>query len=150
MKKASRTFLMVCVGMILVGVLAGSAMAARVTVKSKIANMRFGPGTDHEVLWQVEQNHPFSVVEKKGNWIKVKDYEGDMAWLHESLVGKGLKGVITVKSNCNVRSNPSTKSKVLFTVEKGVPFKVMKRKGNWIYIAHADGGKGWIHKSLVW
>ncbi|MGD8882880.1 MAG: SH3 domain-containing protein, partial [Desulfobacterales bacterium] len=36
------------------------------------------------------------------------------------------------------------------TVEKGIPFKVLKRENNWIHIEHADGDKGWIHKSLVW
>jgi len=27
---------------------------------------------------------------------------------------------------------------------------VLTRKGNWIQVRHADGDKGWIHKSLVW
>jgi len=35
-------------------------------------------------------------------------------------------------------------------VDSGVPFKVLTRKGNWIQVRHADGDKGWIHKSLVW
>jgi len=38
----------------------------------------------------------------------------------------------------------------LFTVERGVPFKVLKRNGNWIRIEHADGEIGWIYNSLVW
>jgi SH3-like domain-containing protein len=37
-----------------------------------------------------------------------------------------------------------------FTVEKGIPFKVLNRDGSWIHIEHADGDKGWIHKSLIW
>ncbi|MCD4719923.1 MAG: SH3 domain-containing protein [Desulfobacula sp.] len=121
----------------------------RLSVKSGIANMRSGPGTKYDVLWQVEQYHPVTIVKKKGNWYKIKDFENDEAWLHKSLLGK-IAGVITMKDKCNVRSGPGTNSPVVFTVEKGVPFKVLTRKGNWINIEHADGDVGWIYKTLVW
>ncbi|NOX33638.1 MAG: SH3 domain-containing protein [Deltaproteobacteria bacterium] len=121
----------------------------RLSVTAGIANMRSGPGTKYDVLWQVEQYHPVIVIEKKGNWYKIKDFENDEAWVHKSLLGK-VQGVITIKDKCNVRSRPSTKSSVVFTVERGVPFKVLSRKGNWIKIEHADGDVGWIYKTLVW
>lgn len=121
----------------------------RLSVISGIANMRSGPGTEDTVLWQVEQYHPVIVIEKKGNWYRVKDYENDMAWLHNSLLGK-VDSVITVKDKSNVRSKPDTKSSILFTVDKGVPFKVLEKKGSWIKIQHADGDVGWIHNSLIW
>nr|NJM04183.1 SH3 domain-containing protein [Desulfobacula sp.] len=121
----------------------------RLSVISSIANMRSGPGTEDAVLWQVEQYHPVIVVEKKGNWYKVKDYENDTAWLHNSLLGK-VDSVVTVKDKSNVRSKPDAKSSIKFTVDKGVPFKVLEKKGPWIKIQHADGDIGWIHNTLVW
>ncbi len=121
----------------------------RLSVKVGIANMRSGPGTKFDVLWQVEQYHPFTIIEKKGDWYKIKDFENDVAWLSKFLLGK-IEGVITIKNKCNIRSKPGTKSQVLFTVEKGVPFKVLERKENWIKIEHADGDVGWIYKTLVW
>ncbi|MEA1968433.1 MAG: SH3 domain-containing protein, partial [Thermodesulfobacteriota bacterium] len=39
---------------------------------------------------------------------------------------------------------------VVFSVEKGVPFKVLQKKGNWMKIEHSDGDVGWIYKTLVW
>ena len=36
------------------------------------------------------------------------------------------------------------------SVQDGIPFKVISRKGQWVHIEHADGDRGWIHKSLVW
>lgn len=121
----------------------------RLCVKSGIANMRSGPGTNYDVLWQVEQYHPVIIIKKKGNWYKIKDFENDEAWLHKSLLGK-IESVITIKKKCNVRSKAGTKSRILFTVEKGVPFKILKREGSWIKIEHADGDVGWIYKTLVW
>ncbi|THB76669.1 MAG: hypothetical protein D3926_17055 [Desulfobacteraceae bacterium] len=121
----------------------------RVCVNTKIANLRSGPGTDNQILWQVEKYHPLIILKKKGNWYQIKDFEGDKAWLHKSLIGK-IEAVITIKKKCNVRSGPGTGNAILFTTERGVPFKVIKKKGNWLNIKHADGDTGWIHKSLVW
>lgn len=121
----------------------------RMVISADVANLRSGPDSKQEVLWQVEKYHPVLVVEKNKDWYKIKDFEGDMAWVHKSLVGN-MNGVITIKDNCNVRSQPDSTGKILFTVERGVPFKVIKDKGEWIQIEHADGDIGWIHKSLVW
>ena len=125
-------------------VMAAPALALeRMAVKSSTANLRSGPGTKYEVLWQVEKFHPLLIIEKKGVWYKIKDFEGDMAWVHSSLLGK-INGVITTKAKCNVRSKPNKGGKILFTVERGVPFKVLKRNGNWIRIKHAEIGRAHV------
>lgn len=128
----------------------GQAMAQnRLTVTASIANIRSGPGTNHDVLWQVEKYHPLLILETKGNWYRFRDFEGDKAWIHNSLVGK-VDSVITVEAKCNVRSGPGTDNPIVFKVERGVPFKVLNRKGNWLKVEHADGDRGWIYKKLVW
>jgi SH3-like domain-containing protein len=128
---------------------AGIANAERLAVSSPVANIRSGPGTSHNVLWKVEQYFPILVIEKSGEWYRFEDFEGDKGWVHRSLVGK-IPAVITRSDRSNIRSGPGTSHQVLFTVEKGIPFKVLKRQKSWIHIEHADGDKGWIHKSLVW
>lgn len=140
--------LVICLGCL---ILSGSLAFAqeRVSVTANIANMRSGPSTKSDQLWQVEKYHPLIVIEKKGKWYKVKDFEGDTAWVHNSLLGK-VSSVITVKEKCNVRSKASIKGKKLFTTERGVPFKVLDRKNGWIKVQHKDGDVGWISKKLVW
>jgi SH3-like domain-containing protein len=141
-------YLLAALGVMMV--LVGSGIAAeRMTVTATVANLRSGPGSKYEVLWQVEKFHPVLVIEKTKDWYKIKDFEGDMAWIHSSLLGN-INGVITIKTKCNVRSGPDKSGKILFTVERGVPFKVLQRSGNWIEIEHADGEVGWIYDSLVW
>lgn len=137
-------------GFVLLGMISQTAFAAeRLAVKAPIANLRNGAGTKYKVLWQVEKYHPFLVEKKNKDWYEVKDFEGDTAWIHKSLLAK-IETVISTKSKCNVRSEPDGKSKVVLMVEKGVPFKVLKHKGDWIRIEHADGETGWIYKTLVW
>ena len=125
------------------------AMAERLAVIAPVANIRSGPTTDSDVLWKVEQYHPIFVMDKSGAWYQFRDFEGDRGWVHKSLVGK-TPAVITKKDLCNIRSGPGTKEEIILKVEKGIPFKVVKRKGHWIHVEHADGDTGWIHDSLVW
>lgn len=135
---------------ILIASMATIAFASeRFSVAASVANVRSGPGTKYDILWKASKFYPIRIIKKAGSWYRVVDFEGDEGWMHKSLVRK-IPSVITIRENCNIRSGPSTKYKIVFTSEKGVPFKVIKRKGNWIYIQHADGDKGWIYKMLVW
>ena len=128
---------------------AGAAMAERLAIVASVANIRSGPGSKYDVLWKVEKYYPIFVIEKKESWYQFKDFEDDKGWVHKSLVGK-MQSIITKKDLCNIRSGPGTGNKVLFTVDKGIPFKVLKRKDRWLHIEHADKDQGWIHDSLVW
>jgi SH3-like domain-containing protein len=134
---------------LLIMLLAGTAGAERLAISAPVANIRSGPGINHEVIWKVQKYFPIRVIEKSDKWYHFEDFEDDRGWVHESLVGK-ISTVITNNDACNIRSGPGTDNAILFTVEKGIPFKVLERQGSWIHIEHADGDKGWIHKSLVW
>ncbi len=121
----------------------------RMFVKSNSANIRMEPDVKSKKLWEVEKYHPLIVIEKKGKWCRIKDYQGDIAWVHSTLLGKG-KTVITKVKASNVRSKATTKSSILFTVARGVPFKVLESTNTWLKVKHADGDIGWISKKLVW
>lgn len=128
----------------------GAAFAAeRMAVKVDIANIRSAPSATAEQLWQVEKYHPLMVIEIKNNWCRFKDFEGDQGWVHLSLLDK-TKTVIVKVPRCNVRTGPGTQHEIAFTVDKGIPFKVLQKKGDWLEVQHADGDRGWLFKTLVW
>lgn len=129
--------------------ISSAALAERMTVNVSMANVRSGPGSKHNILWKIEKYHPIDVLKKQDPWYYFQDYENDKGWIHKSLLSNDAS-VIVVKDRCNVRSGPGISHEVVFTVEKGVPFKVIKKEGDWISIVHADGDKGWIHRNLVW
>lgn len=124
-------------------------MAEPFAVTANIANVRSGPGTKYDLIWKVEKYHPVNVKEKKDKWYRFEDFEGDEGWIHKSLLAQ-IPAVITIVDKCNVRSGAGTKYEIIFTVDKGIPFKVIESKGKWINIQHHDGDKGWIHQSLIW
>ena len=126
-----------------------AASAERLAVSVSIANIRSGPGRAYGILWAAEKYYPMDVFQKSGQWYHFRDFEGDEGWINKTLLGK-FPSIITKTENCNIRSGPDTSFEILFEVEKGIPFKVLERKGSWIQIQHADGDQGWIHESLVW
>jgi SH3-like domain-containing protein len=128
---------------------ASVALAERLSVSVPVANIRSGPGENYDILWDVEKYHPLDAFEKSGQWYHFRDFEKDEGWIHESLVSK-IPSVITKKEKCSIRSGPGVHFQVLFTVETGIPFKVLGRKKEWIHVRHADGDSGWIIESLVW
>ena len=121
----------------------------RRSVVSNIANIRSGPGGNFDIIWKVEKYHPLLIVEESGNWFRFRDFENDEGWIHRSLLGT-VPTIITRQAPCNIRSGPGTQNKILFTVDAGIPFRILQTRGNWLQIEHADGDRGWIHQSLVW
>jgi SH3-like domain-containing protein len=115
----------------------------------KEANVRAAPQPNADVLWKVEKYHPVDVLEASGVWLRFKDYEGDGGWIHKTMLDK-TPSVITKQNGCQLRAGPGTDQPVLIKIDKGVPFKVLKREGRWIQVEHADGDKGWLSETLVW
>lgn len=128
----------------------GSALADRASVAVGKANIRSGPGTDdYDVLWEVERYHPLEVLRRQNGWVFFRDFEGDEGWIFGKLLGEAPT-VITRTGVVNIRSGPGTQFDIVFKAERGVPFRVLDRQGDWIHIESADGDKGYIHKKLVW
>ena len=124
------------------------AAAAMVMVKEK-ANIRKGPGLKFKVLWTAYKYYPLEVIGKRGRWLKVRDFEGDIGWVARSIVAESPAVVVKVKM-ANIRAKSSTKSSVSIQAKRGVAFKLLRRKGKWLQVEHEDGEKGWIFYTLVW
>lgn len=130
--------------------LEGSAFAERVCVAVASASSRRGPGEKYEIVWdKMDKNYPLEVISKKGDWYYVKDYAGDTSWINRSFVNT-WDTVITKKDRVNVRSGPGSENTPVFMVDSGVPFRVIKRNGEWLEVQHADGDAGWINERMVW
>lgn len=126
-----------------------SAFAAEyMSVVKDGINLRSAPDTKAEVLYQLPAGYPLEVLERKDQWLKVSDYEGDKGWIHESMVNTTPHVIVKAKEG-NIRSGPNTTEKVVGNGVREVIFTKVDQKGDWIKISHPDLN-GWIHKDLVW
>ncbi|MHB8810539.1 MAG: SH3 domain-containing protein [Desulfobulbaceae bacterium] len=126
-----------------------AALAAEfVSISKDGVNLRSGPDTKFASLYELPAGYPLKVLEKKGEWLKVGDYENDQGWVFSPLVTKD-QYVIVVVNEGNARSGPGAEFEKVGSVVKEVILKKVNQKGEWIQFEHAQL-KGWIHKKLVW
>ena len=142
----------VSVGVLTVALICASTVsvvaAEFVSVLKDGVNLRSGPETKYEVLFQLPKGYPLKVLARKGKWLKVSDYENDRGWIYSPLVSKTRYVIVKVKDG-NVRSGPGTKYDRVGKVARDVILKSIERKGDWIKVSHPQL-TGWVHKQLVW
>ena len=54
-----------------------------------------------------------------------------------------------VKDETNIRSGPSTKDEILFTVPRGYPIQVERRSGQWTQFRDWQNNTAWVYTPLV-
>lgn len=122
-------------------------------VKAAKANMRTGPGTNYEISWEVYRYMPFRKVgtSLSGDWYAVQDVDGDVAWIHKSLVTNAYRCAV-VKEDVNVRTGPGTRYGTRYAkpAERYYSFRVLGRKGAWVRAKDETNVIGWIHRSFLW
>lgn len=126
-----------------------SAMAAEyVNINKDGVNLRSGPDTTYEKLYELPLGYPLKVLTRKGNWIKVSDFEDDRGWVYDNLVSENSYVIVTV-NEANVRSGPGTNNSKVGSVVREVIFKKIDQQGEWIKVEHPQL-TGWLHQKLVW
>lgn len=128
------------------------SIAEALCISNKMANLRQGPGTHYEKLWQVFKYMPFKKMKKKGSWYRVKDLDGDIYWVHKKLVTQRYKCAVIKQNKTNLRKGPGTKYDLISwsPVDKYFSVKVLQIKGKWVRIEDGVGDKGWVSRSLIW
>ena len=120
-----------------------------VSVKGSIVNMRSGPGTRTEAIWELSRGYPLRVIGRKGSWLHVRDFEGDSGWVARSLTGSVPYHVVK-STRANLRSGPSTRDRVVARLQHGDVLRTLAKRGGWIRVRLAGGRTGWVSKGLLW
>lgn len=120
-----------------------------VSIARPDVNLRTGPGTRHEVVWILGRGYPLEVLARKGQWLQVRDFEGDEGWVHRSLAGRRPHVVVRAKV-ANLRSAPGTRSRIVGKAGYGEVLRTLARRGDWIRVRSEGGVVGWVARRLTW
>lgn len=136
---------------LLAGLFAVPAAQAQqlVSIKGSTVNMRAGPGTQTEVLWELSRGYPLKVVGRKGNWLQVRDFENDRGWVARSLVTHTPHHIVKARV-ANVRKAPGTGHPVIGKVEYGEVLRTRAKRAGWVRVERDNGQVGWVSKGLLW
>ncbi|MFH1726252.1 MAG: SH3 domain-containing protein [Elusimicrobiota bacterium] len=129
--------------------LSSAAFGEIASVRVKRANVRAGPSHSSDVAWQAWIHTPLEVLARRGDWVRVRDFEDYTGWIHDSLLDDGPAVVVTAEM-ANVREGPGMRRQVVWEVDLGYTFKVVDRTGNWLKVKDEGDVEGWIHASIVW
>ncbi len=136
-------------GLVLASTQLTALAAEMVSIKGSVVNMRSGPGTGSQVLWELEQGYPLQVLQRKGSWLKVKDFENDKGWVARALTGHTPHHIVKSRT-ANIRSGPGTNFHIVGKAER---YDLMRTRGarqGWVHVESSNGIKGWIAKRLLW
>jgi SH3-like domain-containing protein len=93
---------------------------------------------------------PVEVLLSYGDWVKVRDAAGDMAWT-EAKDLSARRNVIVRVSSARVRATPDDASPVVMTAERNVLLELVDPEpGPWVRVRHRDGISGYVKASDVW
>ena len=108
------------------------------------------PSSKGGKLYVAPRGMPLEVVLSYGEWVKVRDASGEMAWTE----AKGLsakRNVVARAANLKVRASPDDTASAIILVDKGVLLEMSEQPSSgWIKVRHKDGQSGYVKTSEVW
>lgn len=120
-----------------------------VSINSNKVNVREQPNTRSATLWELGTGYPLQVRQRKGNWLRVKDFESTLGWVYAPLTHKKPHLIVTAPT-ANLRSGPGTQYARLGQLEQHEVVHTLKKSGRWAHVQREGGQKGWIARSLTW
>lgn len=127
----------------------GAWAQTMVSVSGSTVNMRERPSLDAAVLWELQRGYPLEVTERRGNWLAVRDFEGDTGWVARSLTGDEPHHIVKSKT-LNLRNGPGTDRSIVAELQRGELLKTLEKRRDWVRVERASGETGWVSRRLVW
>ncbi len=120
------------------------------SIKSDEANIRMGPSVRYQIQWLYKRkNWPVQVSATFERWRKISDKQGEIGWIHESLLSNKRYALIKTEGVEEVYRLPLVTATKVFIVENGVVVEIKECKNDWCKI-RADRNDGWIKIENLW
>ena len=101
-------------------------------------------------LFIAPRGMPVEVVLSYGEWVKVRDASGDMAWTEAKLLSAKRNVVVRV-NGAKVRPTADDGGIPLMTADKGVLLELADPQAStWVKVRHKDGIIGYIKANEIW
>ena len=131
--------------------LSGGAFAAEYrTLGDRPAVLYDAPSNRADRLFVASRYYPFEILVKLDHWTKVRDANGEVAWVENKALGDQPMVLVTVPL-ADVRAAPNAQSPLVFEAYKQVLLEVIEAPvEGWVKVRHRDGQQGFIRAAHVW
>lgn len=112
------------------------------------------PAPNAKKLYVLSRRYPVEVLRLQGDWAKVRDAEGGLAWVQAKAL-TGRRTVLVTAVQTEIRREPSDKAAIVFKAEKDVALELLaddpaKASPGWAKVRSQDGRSGFVRISQVW
>jgi SH3-like domain-containing protein len=108
------------------------------------------PSARADRLFIATRHYPFEVLVKLDQWTKVRDANGEVAWVENKLLSERAMALVPVPV-ADVHAGPNAASPLVFEAYKQVLLEVVEPpSGEWVKVRHRDGQQGYIRITHVW
>lgn len=108
------------------------------------------PSARADRLFVASRHYPFEVLVKLDQWTKVRDANGEVAWVENKALGD-LKTVIVTVPLADVRAAANREAALVFEAYRHVVLERLEPPAEgWVKVRHRDGQQGFIRASHVW
>ena len=108
------------------------------------------PSLKADRLFIASRYYPFEVLVKLDQWTKVRDANGEVAWIENRALGDRHTVLVSVPL-ADVRAGPGAQAPLVFEAYKQVLLEVVEAPAEgWVKVRHRDGQQGFIRASHVW
>jgi SH3-like domain-containing protein len=120
------------------------------TVGAAPAILYDAPSTRGHKLFVAPRGMPLEVVLGYGDWVKVRDVSGELAWTElKALSNK--RNVVVRTPNLKVRERADEAAPAVFIADKGILLDVLEAPAaGWVKVRHKDGLIGYVKSSDIW
>jgi SH3-like domain-containing protein len=120
------------------------------TVGNNPAILYDAPSIKGGKLFVAPRGMPVEVVLSYGDWVKVRDVGGDLAWT-EAAALSAKRNVIVRNANVKVHAAADEGAATLMLVDKGVLLELVDpQAASWVKVRHRDGVTGFVKASDIW
>ncbi len=124
-------------------------------------NVRVGPGKKYDVAWIfVKSNIPVEIIREFDVWRKIRDFEGEEGWVHQSLLSGKRLGRVNISEGEQVAlyAKPDKGAKIRAHIGAKYPLELKKCNSVWcevkIKYKNPDNKEisidGYISQDVVW
>ncbi len=108
------------------------------------------PSVKADRLFVASRYYPFEVLVKLDQWTKVRDANGEVAWVENKALGERQTVLVSVPL-ADVRAAPSAQAPLVFEAYKQVLLELVEAPSEgWVKVRPRDGQQGFIRTAHVW
>ena len=119
------------------------------SLRAEKVNLRVGPGSEYPIEWVIKwPNLPIQIVAEYETWRQIKDSEGTVGWVHQSMLS-GKRFILVKQDLCKLMSSADKDARPIAKLKAGLVCKLKKCNTGFCKV-QAGKYSGWLPVDAIW